>query len=148
MSLANDDARGGNGSAERHGERRSQGIAHSYPLLVHDHGLATALRLLIKTLPYALARWGVLLASAAACVVWIGIGAGGAAWLGMYASMTFGVCWLIGVLLAGGWIWGTVLRYVLHVIECGHVAVLTGVVTQGDVGHGEEGQVASGCWLG
>jgi len=76
MSLADDAGRSGNGSAERHAERRSQGIAHSYPLLVHDHGLATALRLLIKTLPYALARWGVLLASAAACVVWIGIADG------------------------------------------------------------------------
>jgi len=144
MSLADDAGRSGNGSAERHAERRSQGIAHSYPLLVHDHGLATALRLLIKTLPYALARWGVLLASAAACVVWIGIGAGGAAWLGMYVSMTFGVCWLIGVLLAGGWIWGTVLRYVLHVIECGHVAVLTELITQGHLGNGDEGQFAYG----
>jgi len=144
MSLADDAGRSGNGSAERHAERRSQGIAHSYPLLVHDHGLATALRLLIKTLPYALARWGVLLASAAACVVWIGIGAGGAAWLGMYVSLTFGVCWLIGVPLAGGWIWGTVLRYVLHVIEGGHVAVLTELITQGHLGNGDEGQFAYG----
>jgi hypothetical protein len=144
MSLANDGGRSGNGSAERCAERRSQGMAHSYPLLVRDHGLATALRLLIKTLPYALARWGVLLASAAACVVWIGIGAGGAAWLGMHVSMTFGVCWLIGVLLAGGWIWGTVLRYVFHLIACGHVAVLTELITQGHVGNGDEGQFAYG----
>ena len=79
MSLAKDDARSGDGSPECRAERRSQGIVHSYPLLVHDHDLATALRLLFETLPYALARWGVLLASAAACAVWIAIGAGGSA---------------------------------------------------------------------
>lgn len=140
MSLANDGGRSGDGSAQCAGSR----LSHSYPLLVHDHGLATALRLLAKTLPYALARWGVLLASAAACVVWIGIGAGDAAWLGMHVSTTFGICWLLGVVLAGGWIWATVLRYVLHIIACGHVAVLTELITQGRVGNGSEGQFAYG----
>ena len=77
ISLANSGGRSGNGSAESRAERQSQGIPHSYPLLVRDHGLATALRLLVETLPYALARWGVLLASAVACAVWIAIGAGG-----------------------------------------------------------------------
>jgi hypothetical protein len=85
-----------------------------------------------------------LLASAAACVVWIGIGAGDAAWLGMHVSTTFGICWLLGVVLAGGWIWATVLRYVLHIIACGHVAVLTELITQGRVGNGSEGQFAYG----
>jgi len=144
MSLADDDARSGDGSAERRADRRSQGIVHSYPLLVRDHGLATALRLLVETLPYALARWGVLLASAVACVVWIAIGAGGAAWLGVHVAMTFGVCWLLGVLLVGGWIWGAVLRYAFHMIACGHVAVLTELITQGHVGNGNEGQFTYG----
>src|SRR5207237_9734893 len=104
MSVANDDARSHDGSAKCRADRRSQGSVHSYPLLVRDHGLATALRLLVETLPYALARWGVLLASAIACVVWIAIVAGGAAWLGMHVAMTFGVCWLLCVRLRGGWL--------------------------------------------
>jgi len=144
MSLANDDARSGDGSAECRADRRSEGIVHSYPLLVHNHGLATALRLLVETLPYAIVRWGVSLASAAACAVWIAIGAGGAAWLGVHVAMAFGVCWLLGALLVGGWIWAAVLRYAFHMIACGHVAVLTELITQGRVGNGHEGQFAYG----
>ncbi|WP_156179856.1 hypothetical protein [Bradyrhizobium sp. LTSPM299] len=140
MSVANDGGRSGEGSAGW----QSQGAAHSYPLLVHDHGLATAFRLLVETLPYALARWGVLLAFAVACVVWIGIGVGGAVWLGAHVATMFGVCWLLGVLLAGGWIWGAILRYVLHMIACGHVAVLTELITRGRIGDGNEGQFAYG----
>jgi hypothetical protein len=144
MSVANDDGASGNGSAGWRAGSQSAGPVHAYPLLVRDHGLATALRLLVATLPYALARWGVLLAFAMACVVWIGIGVGGAVWLGTHVAMMFGVCWLLGVLLAGGWIWGTILRYVLHMIACGHVAVLTELITQGRIGDGNEGQFAYG----
>ena len=146
MSLANDGIRGGDGSAESRAEGRSQEqeAVHSYPLLVRDHDLATALRLLVKTLPYALARWGVLLAAAVACAVWIAIGVAGAVWLGAHVAMTFGVCWFLGALLAGGWIWGAVLRYAFHMIACGHVAVLTELITQGRVGNGNEGQFAYG----
>ncbi|NOJ43631.1 hypothetical protein [Bradyrhizobium australiense] len=42
----------------------------------------------------------------------VGIGAGGAVWLAVHISMIFGVCWLFGIVLAGGRIWATVLRYV------------------------------------
>jgi hypothetical protein len=144
MSLANDGGRSGDGSAEWRAGSTSRQPSHAYPLLVRDHGLGTALRLLVETLPYALARWGVLLAFAAACLVWIGIGVGGAAWLGTHVATMFGVCWLLGVALAGGWVWGTILRYVLHMIACGHVAVLTELITQGRIGDGNEGQFAYG----
>jgi hypothetical protein len=113
-------------------------------LLVRDHGLATALGLLMKTLPYAFARWGILLAWAASSVIWIAIGAGGAAWLGEHVSVTFGVGWAVGIALAAGWIWAVVLRYALHIIACGHVAVLTELITRGRIGNGDEGQFAYG----
>lgn len=141
MSVADDTDRTGDRSAESSDGR---GIPHSYPLVAHDHGLATALGLLIKTLPYALARWGVLMGSAVACGGWIVAGAGGAAWLGTHVSMAFGVCWLVGALLIGGWIWGGALRYVLHLVACGHVAVLTELITQGRIRNGDEGQFAYG----
>ena len=143
MSLANDGGRSDVASAG-HVEPQSNGGPHSYPLLVRDHDLATALKLLLKTLPYALARWGVSLGFAAACAVWIGIGAGGALWLGEHVSTTFGVCWLIGAVVAGGWIWTAVLRYLLHAIACGHVAVVTELITRGRLGDGNESQFAYG----
>lgn len=144
MSLANDGDRGSNGSAERRAGGPSQGPAHSYSLLVRDHDLATALRLLIDTLPYALARWGMLLAFAAACLVWAVVAVGGAVWLGTHIATAFGFCWLLGLLLVGGWIWAAILRYTLHMIACGHVAVLTELITRGSIGNGTEGQFAYG----
>ena len=143
MSLANSPGRSGHDSAEGRAERRTQ-EPHSYPLLVRDHGLATALRLLVKTLPYAVARWGFLLVSAAACAVWIGIGAAGAEWLGAHVSVTFAVGWVVGALLVAGWLWGTVLRYAFHLVACGHVAVLTELITRGRVGNGNEAQFTYG----
>jgi len=144
ISLTNGGGRSGDGSAERRAAGPSQGLSHSYPLLVHDHGLATAFRLLIETLPYALARWGVLLAFAAACAVWALVAVGGAIWLGTHVATAFGYCWLLGVLLVGGWIWGAIARYTLHLIACGHVAVLTELITRGQIGNGSEGQFAYG----
>ncbi|MEN3347877.1 MAG: hypothetical protein V7632_1512 [Bradyrhizobium sp.] len=140
MSFAN----GGDGSTAWRAGTQSGAPSHSYPLEVREHDLATAFHLLIDTLPYALARWGVLMASAMACVVWIVIGAGGAAWLGTHIATAFGLCWLLGVLLVGGWIWGAMLRYTLHLIACGHVAVLTELITRGRIGNGTEGQFAYG----
>lgn len=148
MSLANGSGRSGDGSAAwgaaGPSQPNSQGPSHSYPLRVHDHGLATAFRLLLETLPYALARWGVLMAFAAVCVVWAVVAVGGAVWLGTHVATLFGYCWLLGVLLLGGWVWGAIMRYVLHMIACGHVAVLTELITRGQVGNGSEGQFAYG----
>jgi hypothetical protein len=143
INLASSAGRTGNGSPGS-AEGQPGATSPSYPLLVRDHGLATALGLLVKTLPYALARWGVLLAFAMACLVWLAIGAGGAAWLGEHVAITFGVGWFVGIALAAGWTWATVLRYLLYMIACGHVAVLTNLITQGRVGNGEEGQFAYG----
>lgn len=144
MSLANGGGRSGDGSAAWQSQGASQGASHSYPLLVHDHGLATALKLLLETLPYALARWGVLLAFAAACVVWAVVAIGGAVWLGTHVAAVFGYGWFLVTLLIAGWIWGAMLRYVLHMIACGHVAVITELITRGQVGNGSEGQFAYG----
>ncbi len=114
---------------------------------MRDHGLGTALKLLLETLPYAwrggaccsalprLARSGLIVAPLAARC-----GSGT-----HVATGVFGYCWLLGVLLVGGWIWGA--RSALHrcaVIACGHVAVLTELITRGSIGNGSEGQFAYG----
>jgi hypothetical protein len=117
---------------------------HSYPLAVRDHGFATALGLLIQSLPYALARLGVDLAFAVGGIIWLVVTFGGAAWLGTHIAQIFGWVWFIGCAVGVGWFWGTVLRYLLHLIECGHVAVLTELITHGRVGNGEESMFAYG----
>jgi len=71
------------------------GVRHVYPLAVRDHGSATAFGLLMRSLPYALARFVVLLISAIACIIWAVVAFGGAAWLGTRVASAFGVVWLV-----------------------------------------------------
>ena len=111
---------------------------HSYPLVVRDASFASAVALMIQTLPYALARFGVLLATSVATLVWLVITIGGAAWLGNHIASIFGVIWLIACALVFSFVWGTMLRYLLHLIDCGHVAVVTELITKGAVGNGTE----------
>lgn len=119
-------------------------IPHAYPLAVRDHGLGTAFGLLMQSLPYALARCGILLAYSVGCIVWLVITFGGAAWLSTHIAHAFGVVWFILCVVGVGWFWGTVLRYLLHLLACGHVAVLTELITHGQVGNGTESQLVYG----
>ena len=119
-------------------------VRHAYPLVVRDHGLGTAFGLLMRSLPYAVARFGILLAYTVACIVWLVITIGGAAWLGSHIASAFGFVWFIFCVVGIGWFWGAVLRYLLHLLACGHVAVLTDLITRGQVGNGSESQLAYG----
>lgn len=119
-------------------------VRHSYALVVRDHSLGSAIGLLMKSLPYALARFGILLAWSIACIIWLIVAFGGAAWLGTRIAGAFGVVWLVLCLVGVGWFWGAVLRYVLHLLACGHVAVLTELITRGQVGNGSESMLAYG----
>jgi len=119
-------------------------VRHGYPLAVRDHGLAAAISLLMQSLPYALARFGLLLACTVVCIIWIVIAFGGAAWLGTHIAGAFGFVWLLICLAGAGFFWGTILRYLLHLIACGHVAVLTELITHGKVGNGSEPMLAYG----
>jgi hypothetical protein len=119
-------------------------VRHSYGLVVRDHGLATAFGLLMRSLPYALMRFAVSLGFSIACIVWIVITFGGAAWLGTHIAQVFGWAWFIACVVGIGWFWGAVLRYALHLIACGHVAVLTELITRGQVGNGSESMFSYG----
>ena len=119
-------------------------VRHSYPLAVRDHGLGTAISLLMRSLPYALARFGILLGYTLACIVWLVIAFGGAAWLGTHIAGAFGVVWFVLCIVGVGWFWGAVLRYLLHLLACGHVTVLTDLITRGQVGNGNDSQLAYG----
>jgi len=119
-------------------------VRHTYALSVRNHGLGTAIGLLIQSLPYAVARFSILLAYAVACIIWIVVAFGGAAWLGTHIAGAFGVLWFILCVVGIGWFWGTILRYVLHLLACGHVAVLTELITRGQVGNGSESMLNYG----
>src|SRR3984885_369347 len=119
-------------------------VRHSYALAVRDHGLMTAMGLLMKSLPYAIARFGILLAYSVACIIWIVVTFGGAAWLSTHIAGAFGLVWFLICIVSVGWFWGTVLRYALHLLACGHVAVLTELIVHGRVGNGTESMLAYG----
>ena len=117
---------------------------HSYPLVERDASLTTAIAVMLRSLPYAIARFGVLLGTSVATLLWLAIAFGGAAWLGSHIASIFGWIWAITCLLVFSFVWGTMLRYLLHLIDCGHVAVLTELITKGEVGNGTESMFAYG----
>ena len=119
-------------------------VPHAYPLAVRDHGLATAFGLLMQSLPYALARCGILLAYSVGGIIWLVVTFGGTAWLSNHIAHAFGIVWFILCVAGVGWFWSGVLRYLLHLLACGHVAVLTELITHGRIGNGSESQLAYG----
>jgi hypothetical protein len=119
-------------------------VPHTYPLAVRDSGLFSAIGLLMRSLPYALARFAVLFTFSIACIVWLTVTMGGAAAAGKFIAPVFGVAWFVLCVAAAGWLWGAVLRYVLHLIACGHVAVLTELIVHGRVGNGNESMFVYG----
>jgi hypothetical protein len=119
-------------------------IPHDYPLAVRNSGVVSAIGLIVRSLPYALMRFAVLMAFASACIVWVVIAVGGAVWAGTHIAGVFGLAWFLSCAIAAGWFWTAVLRYTLHLIECGHVAVLTDLIVHGRVGNGSESMFAYG----
>jgi hypothetical protein len=104
----------------------------------------SAVALMLRSLPYALMRFGILLACSVACIIWLVVTIGGAVWLGSHIAGVFGFAWFVTCAVVAGWFWTTILRYILHLIECGHVAVLTELIVHGKVGNGTESMFAYG----
>jgi hypothetical protein len=98
----------------------------------------------MRSLPYAMARFGIMLGAAIAGIVWLVVAFGGSSWLAAHIAGVFGLVWLIGCLIVAGWIWRTLLRYMLHLLECGHVAVLTELIIRGTVSNGQESMLEYG----
>lgn len=120
-----------------------QAVRHSYPLAIENASLGTAVGLLVKTLPYAIVRFGILLAVSIATIVWFAITFGGAALLSRLHEILGGI-WFIGGLGLYGWFFWTVVRYFLYLLKAGHIAVLTELITKGDVDNGQTKMFAYG----
>jgi hypothetical protein len=119
-------------------------IRHSYPLAIDHAGLGTALSLVLRTLPYAAVRFVILLTFSIVTIVWFLATFGIGAWLGAKIHPFVGVAWMVGGLGTYGYVWWFVVRYLLYLIQAGHIAVLTELITLGRVDNASAGMFEYG----
>ncbi|MDB4985928.1 MAG: hypothetical protein JWN04_1106, partial [Myxococcaceae bacterium] len=105
-------------------------VRHSYPLAVTDAGLGTALSLMLRTLPYALARFAILFAASVGLVLWLVLTFAGAAFLGAHVPVLSYV-WIFVGLFVPGYAWKLFFRYTMYLLKAGQIAVLTELITVG-----------------
>jgi hypothetical protein len=113
-------------------------VCHDYPLAIRDASLSTAVNLFLKTFPYALIRFIILLAVTTITIIWGILTFGGASWLSTKVHDAFGLVWLVSGCSIYGFIWYFLVRYSLYLLKCGHIAVLTDLVVHGQIGNGNE----------
>jgi hypothetical protein len=114
-------------------------VRHSYPLSVQNADLSTAFGLVLRTLPYALGRFAVLFATSLVTLVWYVVTFGGWALLARAIHPLAGLVWFIAGCFMYGYLWKTLVRYFLYMLKAGHIAVLTELVTRGQIGEANEG---------
>ena len=132
-------AQGGSAGGNQGYSHPDRAVRHSYPLAVRDAGLMTAVGLITRTMPYALARFGILLTVSVITIVWWVVTFGGASLLGSKLHPWAGYAWLFTGMGLYGYIWRTLVRYFLYLLKAGHIAVLTELITQGSINNGQEG---------
>jgi hypothetical protein len=113
-------------------------VRHSYPLAIQNSDLSTAMSLMMRTLPYAVARFGVLFATSVVTAIWWIVSFGGMAFLSAKIHGVAGMLWFFGCAFAYGYMWRTLVRYFLYLLKAGHIAVLTELISKGSVGDGHE----------
>ena len=120
-----------------------QPIRHSYPLQASGFGISEAIALLIKTAPYLGARLAILFGvSMTGLIFWI-VNIAIAMFLGNRSPLV-GWIWMLMTVGIAGWFWRTVVRYFLYLLKAGHIAVLTELITKGQIGNGSEGMFSYG----
>ncbi|MBF0107384.1 MAG: FHA domain-containing protein [Deltaproteobacteria bacterium] len=126
----------------RPGER----IRHSYPVHAQDSGIKTVVTLYLKTLPYALVRFGILFMASIITIIYGIICFGGFGYLfkAFPSTPIPAYAWLLVTGGAGAGLWGFVVRYALYMVKAGHIAVLTEVISHGSVQNGTVGMFAYG----
>ena len=122
----------------------TQPVRHSYPLAIQNSDLSTAISLLLRTLPYAGARFFVLFTTSLVTAVWWVISFGGMMFLSAKIHGIAGLLWFLGWAFAYGYLWKTLVRYFLYLLKAGHIAVLTELITKDSIGNGNEGMFEYG----
>jgi hypothetical protein len=119
-------------------------VRHSYPLAIDRAGFGTALGLVLRTLPYAVVRFAILLVFSLVTIVWFIAAFGIGSFLAAKLHPAIGVGWMIVLLGGYGYLWWFVVRYALYLIQAGHIAVLTELITKGQVENGPAGMFEYG----
>jgi len=70
-------------------------VRHAYPLAIRDAGFSTAVGLMMRTLPYALARFAILVVVSLVTLVWYVVAFGGWALLGAKIHPFVGFAWFL-----------------------------------------------------
>lgn len=112
-------------------------VRHSYPLAVTQAGFVSSLGLLLQTLPYALVRFGVLFSISLATILWLSLTLGGYAYLSLRIPL-LAYPWAFIGFGSWGYVYWFIARYFLYLLKSGHIAVLTELITQGQVQNGQE----------
>ncbi|MCC6933160.1 MAG: hypothetical protein IT292_07895 [Deltaproteobacteria bacterium] len=109
-------------------------VRHSYPVIFKEEGFMAAFNLCMKTLPYMLMRIGAYLAFTIAAVIWAAL-CFGIAYLfsGKDDKGGGGVIFFIIAIGAPAGIFYWLKQYVLYMLKAGHVAVLTKLITVGEL---------------
>jgi FHA domain len=132
----------GSGSASAY-SHPDEPVRHSYPVAQTAFGLGGAMQLLVKTAPFLFARLATLVAvSTVGLIYWIVVVAG-FVFLGHKTAVVAWV-WFVFAASVAGWFWRVVVRSFLYLLKMGHIAVLTELVTKGQIGNGSEGMFSYG----
>ncbi|NDC38539.1 MAG: hypothetical protein EBZ48_10860 [Proteobacteria bacterium] len=114
-----------------------QPVRHSYPLAITADGFRTALGLVVRTSPYIILRLGLMMIFIVAALFWLLL-CGGLAYLfsGKNGQGGGGILFFILTVVfpAGVFFW--IRTYLFYLLKCGHVAVLTRLITHGDLPQG------------
>ena len=119
-------------------------VRHSYPLAIQEAGFGTAWSLVVRTMPYVLVRFGILLAFSIVTIIWFLLAFGVGAFLGARVHPWIGFGWIVVGLGVYGYAWWFVVRYALYLIQAGHIAVLTELITKGQINNGPAGMFEYG----
>jgi hypothetical protein len=119
-------------------------VRHSYPLAIQDASISNAVSLLMRTMPYAIVRFGILVGFSVVTIVWLVLTIGIGSWLGARIHPFMGLIWMVAGLGIYGYAWWFIVRYALYLIQAGHIAVLTELITTGSIANGSTGMFEYG----
>jgi hypothetical protein len=120
------------------------GCAHNYPLAVRTTGLIAATKLSLKTLSYALFRFGYSSLFAALGMLQLCVVGGLAYVLSTYVHLFAGAAVMLVGLLAFALVWWPFVERKMFATWCGHIAILTELITKGQINNGGRGMFAFG----
>ncbi len=121
---------------------RVQGCPHAYPVSVKTPGFGPSFKLALKVLPYGLFRFAHWSAFAAASTLILVAVLGLGTWLTIAVHQWVGVAVIFGGLIPFAWFWLPFVERKTFGTKCGHIGLLTELITHGKVGENKQGLFA------